>query len=134
MKQFLVSTALAIVAIAPAWAASDLTVTMNQSKVVKLISAATTVVVGNPAIADVTMQDGTTAFVTGKSYGTTNIIAMDNNGRQIASFMVTVASETARTVTLMRGNQQISLSCAPRCEPVAGSPSPSTPSAAAPAN
>lgn len=55
---------------------------------VKLTSLAATVVVGNPEIADVAMQDGTTAFVTGKGFGTTNVIAMDAEGRQIASFRV----------------------------------------------
>ncbi len=102
-------------------AAEDLSVAKDQSKVVKLTGAASTVVVGNPAIADVTMQDANTAFVTGKGYGTTNVIAMDGDGRQIASFRIVVTANSDRSVTLFRGGQQTTLSCAPRCEAVASS-------------
>lgn len=100
-------------------AADDLAVAKDQSKVIRLTGDATTVVVGNPAIADVTMQDGSTAFITGKGFGTTNVIAMDADGRQIASFRVVVTSTSDRSVTVIKGQQQITLSCAPRCEPVA---------------
>jgi len=97
--------------------ANDLTVTIDQTKMVQLSAAASTVVVGNPSIADVSMQDADTALVTGKSFGTTNIIAIDGEGRQVANVRVVVAANSDRTVTLMRGNQQVTLSCAPRCAP-----------------
>lgn len=115
MKAIAITAALACLA-AGAATANDLTVAKDQSKVVQFASPASTIVVGNPEIADVTMQDGDTAFVTGKGFGTTNIIAMDSNGRQIASFRVAVTGAGDRTVTLMRGGQRVTLSCAPRCE------------------
>ncbi len=120
MKKLLLTVALAALGTTGALA-EDLSVAKDQSKVVKLAGQATTVVVGNPAIADVTMQDSGTAFVTGKGFGTTNVIAMDGEGRQIASFRVVVTSSSDRTVTLVKGNQQITLSCAPRCEQTAAS-------------
>ena len=82
MKRLSLIAAFAGLAVSSA-AAEDLSVAKDQSKVVKLTSLAATVVVGNPEIADVAMQDGTTAFVTGKGFGTTNVIAMDAEGRQI---------------------------------------------------
>lgn len=117
MKRLMVSAAFAILAAAPVLA-EDLTVAKDQSKVVKLTSAASTIVVGNPAIADVAMQDANTAFVTGKGFGTTNVIAMDSEGRQIASFKIVVSANADRAVTLLRGAQIVTLSCAPRCEMV----------------
>ncbi|BCW91021.1 hypothetical protein sos41_41980 [Alphaproteobacteria bacterium SO-S41] len=123
MNRVIVSLAFAALAASPALA-DDLSVAKDQSKVIKLTAAATTVVVGNPGIADVTMQDGSTAFVTGKSFGTTNVIAMDAQGHQIASFRVLVTGDQNRSVTLMRGGQVVTLSCAPRCETVAAAGEP----------
>lgn len=120
MKRLLLAAAVACLGTAPALA-EDLSVAKDQSKVIKLTGAASTVVVGNPAIADITMQDATTAFITGKSFGTTNVIAMDGEGRQIASFRIVVTSSTDRSVTLIKGREQITLSCAPRCEQTAAS-------------
>ena len=118
MKRLSLIAAFAGLAVSSA-AAEDLSVAKDQSKVVKLTGLASTVVVGNPEIADVAMQDGTTAFVTGKGFGTTNVIAMDAEGRQIASFRVVVTANADRAVTLFRGGQAVTLSCAPRCEAVA---------------
>jgi len=121
MKRLAISAALACFGFTGAASAEDLSVAKDQSKVIKLTGAASTVVVGNPAIADVTMQDANTAFVTGKGYGTTNVIAMDGDGRQIASFRIVVTSSSDRSVTLIKGREQITLSCAPRCEQTASS-------------
>jgi Flp pilus assembly secretin CpaC len=126
MKRILLTTALAAFCTSGALA-EDLSVAKDQSKVIKLTGAASTVVVGNPAIADVTMQDANTAFVTGKGFGTTNVIAMDADGRQIASFRIVVTSSSDRSVTLIKGQQQITLSCAPRCEQTAATGGTATP-------
>lgn len=121
MARFAITASLVCAALSAPALAEDLSVSKDQSKVIKLTGAASTVVVGNPAIADVTMQDASTAFVTGKGYGTTNVIAMDADGRQIASFRVVVTSSADRSVTLIKGREQITLSCAPRCEQTASS-------------
>lgn len=123
MKRLLLTAALAALGATGALA-EDLSVAKDQSKVIKLTGDASTVVVGNPAIADVTMQDSNTAFVTGKGFGTTNVIAMDGEGRQIASFRIVVTSSADRSVTLIKGQQQITLSCAPRCEQTASTGAP----------
>lgn len=78
-----------------------------------------TVYVGNPTIADVTMIDSRHAFVQGKGYGHTNIVALNPDGVQVFGTKVTVTgSEGAGTVILNRGAQRITLNCAgQRCEP-----------------
>lgn len=54
---------------------------VDQAKVVKLPEKVATIVVGNPLIADVNLQPGGMVVVTGKGYGSTNMIAMDRAGR-----------------------------------------------------
>jgi hypothetical protein len=78
-----------------------------------------TVYVGNPTIADVTMIDARHAFVQGKGYGRTNIVALNRDNVQVFNTSVTVTSpRESGTVTLNRGAQRITLTCAGgRCEP-----------------
>ncbi len=71
--------------------------------------------VGNPLIADVTIQSGGTMVVTGKGYGITNLIALDRNGKVLAEQLVHVRS-AIDTVTVFRGITRESYSCAPNCE------------------
>jgi Pilus formation protein N terminal region len=78
-----------------------------------------TVYVGNPSIADVTMIDARHAFVQGKSYGHTNIVALDKENVQVFNTNVFVTGgQGGGTVTLNRGAQRITLTCGSgRCEP-----------------
>ena len=77
-----------------------------------------TVYVGNPTIADVTMIDARHAFVQGKGYGRTNIMALNRDNVMVFNTHVTVTgSEGGSTVTLNRGAQRVTLTCAGgRCE------------------
>ena len=77
-----------------------------------------TVYVGNPAIADVTMIDARHAFVQGKGYGRTNIMALNHDNVMVVNTRVTVTgSDGGGTVTLNRGAQRVTLNCAGgRCE------------------
>src|ERR1700744_6496516 len=81
-----------------------------------------TVYVGTPATADVTMIDSRHAFVQGKGYGRTNIVALNKDNATVFNTHVSVTGgEGGGTVTLNRGAQRITLSCAGgRCEPMPG--------------
>ena len=72
-------------------------------------------VVGNPLIADVSIQAGGTMVVTGKGYGVTNLIALDRTGKVLAEQLVQVRSP-ADNVVVYRGIARESYSCAPDCE------------------
>jgi hypothetical protein len=74
-----------------------------------------TVVVGNPSIADISIN-GNQVFVHGKGYGNTNIIILDTKGNQLANFDVTVKQSTANAVTVYKGGSRYSLACDPICE------------------
>ena len=103
---------------APASApAGMLTVTIDQAKVAQLPAGTRTLVVGNPAIADVTMLKGGSAMVvTGKGYGLTNLIALDAQGNIIDE--KSIAVEAAKAVLVVqRGNERESYWCNPLCMP-----------------
>jgi len=98
----------------PAWAA-DIRVEINQSRLHQLSRAASTVIVGNPAIADVSVTNANTLVVFGRSYGKTNLIALDAAGRQIANFNINVTPTQAAALTLTRGTGEYTYNCAPQC-------------------
>jgi Flp pilus assembly secretin CpaC len=89
---------------------------MNQAKIVKLSRAADTIVIGNPAIADAAVQDGTTIVLTGKGFGVTNLVILDEAGNPIVDEQVTVARQTASSVRIYRRANLQTLSCTPYCE------------------
>lgn len=98
----------------PAWAA-DLKVEVNHSHLHTLEQAASTIIVGNPSIADVSVSNSNTLVVFGRSYGVTNLIALDAAGRQIANLDVNVIAAQGSVMTVNRGTGQASYSCAPDC-------------------
>jgi len=58
-------------------ASGPVTVRLDQAKMLKLPERTTTLVIGNPLIADASVQSGGVAVVTAKSYGMTNLVALD---------------------------------------------------------
>ncbi len=58
-------------------------VTVDRAKVFRISSPASTVIVGNPAIADATVEDDVTLVLTGRSFGVTNLIVLDHEGNPI---------------------------------------------------
>ena len=89
---------------------------VDQAKLVKLPAKVSTIVVGNPLIADVTLQSGGVVVVTGKGYGATNFIAMDRNGEVLVDRQIQVEGPTDQLVTVYRGVERESYSCMPICQ------------------
>lgn len=98
--------------------AAGFQVELNHSKALHLPTPVATVMVSNPAIADVSVQGPQLLYVLARSYGRTDMIALDANGKQIAQYDIDVVAERNASVTLMRGTMQTTYSCTPRCEPV----------------
>ena len=84
---------------------------------IKLPERVATLVIGNPLIADVSIQPGGLMVVTGKGYGVTNLIALDRNGATLMEKQVSVKGPYANTVVVYRGMTRETYSCAPFCEP-----------------
>lgn len=90
-------------------------VVMDYARLVRLPEGAQTVVIGNPIVADVSMVKGNQLFViTGKSFGTTNLIVLDRSGQQVGESIVTVVPSSDKLL-VQRGSHRESLSCNPKC-------------------
>ena len=94
----------------------SIAVNVDQAKLVKLPPKVATIVVGNPLIADVTLQPGGLIVVTGKGYGATNFIAMDRAGEVLVDRIIQVEGPTDQVVTVYRGVERESYSCTPICQ------------------
>lgn len=91
-------------------------VIVDQAKIVKLPEKVATIIVGNPLIADVTLQPGGMVVVTGKGYGSTNMIAMDRAGEILTDRSIQVEGPSEKLVTVFRGLERESYSCTPACQ------------------
>jgi Flp pilus assembly secretin CpaC len=96
--------------------ADTIAVNVDQAKLVKLPCKVSTIVVGNPLIADVALQSGGVMVVTGKGYGATNFIAMDRSGEVLVDRVIQVEGPTDQLVTIYRGVERESYSCMPICQ------------------
>lgn len=92
-------------------------VMIDHAKVVRLPDRTQTVIIGNPFIADVTAQRNGIVVVTGKSYGVTNLIALDASGAMLAESLVSVQAAMESVVIVQRGLERESYSCTPNCQP-----------------
>ena len=88
-----------------AGAADAIEVFIDQAKVVKLPDRVGTIVVGNPLIADVSVQSGGMLVVTGKGYGRTNIIVLDRAGNVLIEQAVQVQGPGG-VVVVFRGSER----------------------------
>lgn len=102
--------------IGPALALEPITITLDQARLMKLPERVATVVVGNPLIADATVQPGGTLVITGKSYGTTNLVILDRSGAPLLDRLLQVQGPQEATMVVFRGVDRETYSCTPACE------------------
>ena len=69
-------------------------VTVDQAKVFRVSRPAGTIIIGNPAIVDATIQDDQTLILTGRSFGVTNLIVLDANGNQLSDGDTVIVNRT----------------------------------------
>ena len=106
-----------------------ISVEIDQAQRVQLSGPAGSVIVGNPEIADVTVVDSNTLYITGKGYGVTEVVAVDQIGRTVfQSQVVVTAGDGAGRVRVWRGAQSTEMACAASCSPsVRGTSGPTAP-------
>jgi len=102
---------------APASAKDPIIVTLDQAKLMRISRPASTIIIGNPAIADATIQDNQNLILTGKSYGSTNLIILDADGKPIVDELLVIQPTEDAVVTVFRRASRQTLSCAPICGP-----------------
>lgn len=92
-------------------------VTVDRAKLFRIARPAATIVIGNPSIADATVEDERTLVLTGRSFGVTNIIILDAEGEPIVDRTIVVRSHETNTVRIYRRASRETYACAPVCEP-----------------
>src|ERR1700751_4649491 len=98
-----IAAALLAVMATPARAADTITVALDQATITKLPERVATLVIGNPLIADVSVQAGGLLVGAGKGYGATNMIALDRGGAVLAERNIEVVGPRDRVVIVYRG-------------------------------
>lgn len=99
----------------PAYASDVIDVQMDTAKLLKVPEGTDTIVVGNPLIADVALQRNNVMVVTGKLYGTTNMIALDKKGAVISESQLVVMAAQKDRLFVLRGGAMETYSCNPEC-------------------
>ena len=99
-------------------AANDdmLRVYMDHARILKLDRPVSKVIVGNSQVADATVADPKTIVLTGRAFGTTNIVLLDADDNAIVDQRILVSIDEANTVRVYRRTERSVLSCAPACE------------------
>lgn len=95
------------------------TVVMDQALVVRAPDKIRTMILGNPAIADISSEGKGMLVITGKSYGSTNLVLIDEEGRVAGETLIQVSPPRAGVVTVQKGDTKEAYSCTPRCMPMA---------------
>ncbi|MDB5649291.1 MAG: pilus assembly protein [Hyphomicrobiales bacterium] len=106
-----------VLAFHPAHAAESIVVKLDQAKIIQLPEGTSTVIVGNPGVADVTLlKKKGRMILTAKGFGETNMLALDAQGNSIGESIVRVVAAD-NSLIVQRGLERESYSCSPRCQP-----------------
>lgn len=89
---------------------------LNHAKVLKLDRPVSKVIVGNAAVADATVADSQTIVLTGKAFGTTNLVLLDADGNALLDERILVSIDEGNTLRLFRQTIRTVYSCTPACE------------------
>lgn len=94
-----------------------LEVEIDRAQRIQLRGAASSVIVANPAVADVTVVDASTLYVTGRGHGSTEVVVIDAIGRTLYQAVVHVTAPSAGHVRVWRGAAATEMACAAGCAP-----------------
>jgi Flp pilus assembly secretin CpaC len=106
-----------LIAVSSAAHARDIRVALDQAFPIRLVEPAEGVAIGNPTIAGVSVQNDRFLFVTGRAYGSTNLVVVGANGRVLYSGRVVVTPDERDVVMVTRGVETARLECTPLCRP-----------------
>lgn len=105
------------VLLAGAASAETVSVSVDEARIMKLPDNVATIVIGNPLIADATLQGGGVLVLTGKGFGSTNLLALNRSGKIVLDTTVQVTGPASTDlVVVYKGVERESYSCAPECE------------------
>jgi hypothetical protein len=101
--------------------AEDVVLKTDQTSLLMLNAEPGTIVIGNPGIADVTLN-GKQLFLHGKAPGSTNLTILDASGNKMADMDLTVANDYRNLVSVYSASTKgapvrNTFTCLPDCEP-----------------
>jgi len=111
---YLVALAAPFLALA-ASAAEPLSVEVGKSRLLSLKQQPTVVMVGDPSVADVVIEEGGRLFLLGLQPGETNLHVLDGDGGSMMNLRLVVTPPSTGHVSLHRGLEEATYSCNPRC-------------------
>lgn len=94
---------------------SSVTVKADQATLVALAGDPATVLIGNALFAELSLKKGM-IVIHGRQYGTTNVIVLDKENKELANFELNVVRGGSQNVTVRKGTSAFSYMCAPSCE------------------
>jgi len=100
--------------------AQEFQVEIHKTKQLKVRGKVDSVIIGNPEVADVSVHTTTKEnllFVTGRDFGSTNLLIFDDTGKQIYSGDVIVSANASTFVSVRRAGETNTYDCVPRCRP-----------------
>jgi Flp pilus assembly secretin CpaC len=103
-SDWILAAPLILAIVAPAFAAQPIVVQVDRAKLIKLPPRTATVVIGDPLIADVSVQPGGLAVITGKGYGATNVIVLDHDGAVLTEQTIEVKGPGEPIVVVYGGS------------------------------
>ena len=89
---------------------------MDHARVLKLDRPVSKVIIGNSDVADATVADAKTIVLTGRNFGTTNLVILDQDGNAIVDERILVSIDEGNTVRVYKQTARTVLSCTPKCE------------------
>jgi Flp pilus assembly secretin CpaC len=110
------STLVVVTALSTAVSAEQVRVMLDRTQLITMSVQPTTVVVGNPAIADANIS-GNQVFINGFAPGATNIVMLDASGAAIANLEVVVTRANTETAAVFKSGGRQSLICPDYCDP-----------------
>ena len=120
-RKDLVTTAIGALLLAASGVAAQaqedmLRVYMDHARVLKLDRPVSKVIIGNSDVADATVADSRTIVLTGRNFGTTNLVLLDSDGNAIVDERILVSIDEGNTVRVYKATDRTVLSCTPNCE------------------
>jgi Flp pilus assembly secretin CpaC len=120
----LVAAGIALSAVSSAHAADALSVDLDGARILKLDSPASDIIIGNPNIADVTVQTPNRLVVIGRAPGVTRLIVMSDGAITMDTQVVVTAKNPSAQVSVLApdGNNitETEFACSDRCTVVPG--------------
>lgn len=97
----------------------SVTILLDEAKLVQVPPGTDTIVIGNPTIADASLQKNNILVLTGRTAGRTNFLALNAKGVVISENTLIVKASVRGKLLVQRGGDRYTYDCSPQCMPYA---------------